>query len=229
MTIRVLLADDQALLRATFRILIDSCDDMEVVAEATDGAEAIELARGHRPDLVLMDIRMPGTDGLAATAAVCADPELSDTRVLILTTFEIDEYVARALRAGASGFLGKDVTADTLLDGIRTVAAGESLLSPLATRSLITRFLTSPTEGARLAAPSDLAGLTAREREVMAWVAEGHSNEEIAEKLFVSPLTVRTHVHRAMTKLGARDRAQLVVIAYQTGLVQAPPPSAGGR
>ena len=223
MTIRVLLADDQALLRATFRILIDSCDDMEVVGEATDGAEAVELTRRHRPDVVLMDIRMPGTDGLAATSAVCADPGLSDTRVLILTTFEIDEYVAAALRSGASGFLGKDVTADALLDGIRVVASGESLLSPLATRALITRFLTSPAEGARPAAPDDLSGLTAREREVMAWVAEGHSNDEIAETLFVSPLTVRTHVHRAMTKLGARDRAQLVVIAYQTGLVQAPP------
>ncbi|MDX3527633.1 response regulator transcription factor [Streptomyces sp. ID05-39B] len=223
MTIRVLLADDQALLRATFRILIDSCDDMEVVGEATDGAEAVELTRRHRPDVVLMDIRMPGTDGLAATSAVCADPDLSDTRVLILTTFEIDEYVAAALRRGASGFLGKDVTADVLLDGIRVVASGESLLSPLATRALITRFLTSPAEGARLAAPDDLCGLTAREREVMAWVAEGHSNDEIAAKLFVSPLTVRTHVHRAMTKLGARDRAQLVVVAYQTGLVQPPP------
>ncbi|MEU9667496.1 response regulator transcription factor [Streptomyces bobili] len=223
MTIRVLLADDQALLRATFRILIDSCDDMEVVGEATDGAEAVELTRRHRPDVVLMDIRMPGTDGLAATSAVCADPDLSDTRVLILTTFEIDEYVAAALRRGASGFLGKDVTADVLLDGIRVVASGESLLSPLATRALITRFLTSPAEGARLAAPDDLSGLTAREREVMAWVAEGHSNDEIAAKLFVSPLTVRTHVHRAMTKLGARDRAQLVVVAYQTGLVQPPP------
>lgn len=225
MTIRVLLADDQALLRATFRILIDSCEDMEVVAEAADGAEAVALARTHRPDLVLMDIRMPGTDGLTATSTICADPELGGTRVLILTTFEIDEYVAQALRAGASGFLGKDVTADALLAGVRTVAAGESLLSPVATRTLITRFLASPAQGARLAAPEDLAGLTAREREVMAWVAEGHSNEEIAEKLFVSPLTVRTHVHRAMTKLGARDRAQLVVIAYQSGLVQAPPPA----
>jgi DNA-binding NarL/FixJ family response regulator len=225
MTIRVLLADDQALLRATFRILIDSCDDMEVVAEATDGIEAVVLARAYSPDLVLMDIRMPGTDGLAATAAICADPELSGTRVLILTTFEIDEYVAQALRAGASGFLGKDVTADALLDGIRTVAVGESLLSPLATRVLITRFLADPTQGARLAASEDLSTLTAREREVMAWVAEGHSNEEIAEKLSVSPLTVRTHVHRSMTKLGARDRAQLVVIAYQSGLMQASPPA----
>ncbi|NUR44167.1 MAG: response regulator transcription factor [Streptomyces sp.] len=223
MTIRVLLADDQALLRATFRILIDSCDDMEVVAEAADGKEAVALARTHRPDLVLMDIRMPGTDGLAATSAICADPDLADTRVLILTTFEIDEYVAEALRAGASGFLGKDVTADALLAGVRTVAAGDSLLSPLATRTVITRFLAAPAKGARSAVPVDLAALTAREREVMAWVAEGHSNEEIAGKLVVSPLTVRTHVHRAMTKLGARDRAQLVVIAYQSGLVQASP------
>ncbi|MEU3338946.1 response regulator [Streptomyces sp. NPDC002144] len=222
MTIRVLLADDQALLRATFRILIDSCDDMEVVAEAADGREAVALTREHRPSLVLMDIRMPGTDGLAATSAICADPDLSDTRVLILTTFEIDEYVAQALRAGASGFLGKDVTADALLDGIRTVARGDSLLSPLATRALITRFLTTPARGHRLPGSDDLSGLTAREREVMAWVAEGHSNEEIAEKLYVSPLTVRTHVHRAMTKLGARDRAQLVVMAYQSGLVRAP-------
>ncbi|MEV7890123.1 response regulator [Streptomyces sp. NPDC002817] len=222
MTIRVLLADDQALLRATFRILIDSCEDMEVVAEAADGSEAVSLARAHRPDLVLMDIRMPGTDGLAATAAICADPDLADTRVLILTTFEIDEYVAQALRSGASGFLGKDVTADVLLAGVRTVASGESLLSPVATRTVIARFLAAPARGARLAVPGDLVALTAREREVMAWVAEGHSNEEIAQKLFVSPLTVRTHVHRAMTKLGARDRAQLVVIAYQSGLVQAP-------
>ncbi|MFF4055217.1 response regulator [Streptomyces sp. NPDC001668] len=224
MTIRVLLADDQALLRATFRILIDSCDDVEVVAEATDGAAATDLARVHRPDVILMDIRMPGTDGLAATSAICADPELTGTRVLILTTFEIDEYVAQALRSGASGFLGKDVTAEALLDGIRTVAAGDSLLSPGATRTLITRFLSAPGLGTRLAAADGLSGLTTREREVMAWVAEGHSNDEIAAKLFVSPLTVRTHVHRAMTKLGARDRAQLVVMAYQSGLVPALPP-----
>jgi len=225
MTIRVLLADDQALLRATFRILVDSCDDMEVVGEAADGDEAVRLARTHRPDLVLMDIRMPGTDGLAATSAICADPELRDTRVLILTTFEIDEYVAQALRAGASGFLGKDVTADALLAGVRTVAAGESLLSPLATRTVISRFLATPAPGGPVALPGDLAPLTAREREVMARVAEGRSNAEIAEKLVVSPLTVRTHVHRAMTKLGARDRAQLVVIAYQSGLVQVAPPA----
>ncbi|MFI1732315.1 response regulator [Streptomyces acidicola] len=224
MPIRVLLADDQALLRATFRILIDSCDDMEVVDEATDGTEAVDLARAHRPDVVLMDIRMPGTDGLSATTTICADPELSGTRVLILTTFEIDEYVARALRAGASGFLGKDVSADALLDGIRTVASGESLLSPVATRTLITRFLSTPAPSTRLGPPDALSALTTREREVMALAAEGHSNDEIAGKLVVSPLTVRTHVHRAMTKLGARDRARLVVIAYQSGLVQAAPP-----
>jgi len=223
MTIRVLLADDQALLRATFRILIDTCEDMEVVAEAADGAEAIVLAGEHRPDLVLMDIRMPGTDGLTATTAICADPALSGTRVLILTTFEVDEYVAQALRAGASGFLGKDVTAEALLSGIRTVASGDSLLSPLATRTLITRFLATPAQGARLTTPDRLGTLTAREREIMAMAAEGRSNDEIAEKLYVSPLTVRTHVHRAMTKLDARDRAQLVVMAYQSGLVQAPP------
>ena len=224
MTIRVLLADDQALLRATFRILIDTCEDMEVVGEAADGAEAIALAGAHRPDLVLMDIRMPGTDGLTATTAICADPALSGTRVLILTTFEVDEYVAQALRAGASGFLGKDVTAEALLAGIRTVASGESLLSPLATRTLISRFLATPVPSARLATPDRLDVLTAREREIMAMAAEGHSNDEIAEQLYVSPLTVRTHVHRAMTKLDARDRAQLVVMAYQSGLVQAPPP-----
>jgi DNA-binding NarL/FixJ family response regulator len=229
MTIRVLLADDQALLRATFRILIDSCEDMEVVAEATDGREAVDLVRVHRPDVVLMDIRMPGTDGLTATAVLCADEELADTRVLILTTFEIDEYVAQALRAGASGFLGKDVTADVLLDGIRTVAAGDTLLSPAATRTLITRFLAAPAPGDRLVTPDRLTTLTTREREVMALAAEGRSNDEIAEKLYVSPLTVRTHVHRAMTKLGARDRAQLVVMAYQSGLVQVSPPEQGAR
>ncbi|GGT82017.1 response regulator transcription factor [Streptomyces coeruleorubidus] len=226
MTIRVLLADDQALLRATFRILIDSCADMDVVAEASDGAEAVELTRAHHPDIVLMDIRMPGTDGLTATATLCADPDLSATRVLILTTFETEDYVAQALRAGASGFLGKDVTADTLLAGLRTVASGEALLSPVATRSLITRFLLTPAPDTHLAPPERLADLTVREREVMALAAEGRSNTEIAEDLTLSPLTVRTHIHRAMTKLNARDRAQLVVIAYQTGLVRAAPPTA---
>ncbi|WBB63121.1 response regulator transcription factor [Streptomyces sp. WMMC500] len=218
MTVRVLLADDQALLRATFRMLIDSYPDLEVVAEAAEGTEAVALTRAHRPDVVVMDIRMPGTDGLAATEAICADPDLADVRVLVLTTFQTDEHVARALRAGAGGFLGKDASADALVDGIRTVAAGDALLSPAATRALIARFLATPEPGA---APGDLAVLTAREREVTALVAQGRSNAEIAAELVVSPLTVRTHVQRAKTKLGARDRAQLVVLAYQSGLVRA--------
>ncbi|MDQ1040901.1 DNA-binding NarL/FixJ family response regulator [Streptomyces sp. V3I8] len=220
MTIRVLLADDQTLLRATFRMLIDSCEDMTVVGEASDGAEAVDLARAHHPDIVLMDIRMPGTDGLAATSAICADPDLAATRVLILTTFETEEYVAQALHAGASGFLGKDVTTDTLLAGLRTVASGEALLSPTATRTLIVNFLMTPAPGVLPVSAQHLSGLTARERETMAMAAEGKSNTEIAETLTISPLTVRTHVYRAMAKLGARDRAQLVVIAYRTGLVQ---------
>jgi DNA-binding NarL/FixJ family response regulator len=222
-TIRVLLADDQALLRGTFRLLIDSCDDMEVVGEAANGQEAIALTRARRPDVVLMDIRMPDTDGLTATAAICEDPALAGTRVLVLTMFETEEYVAQALRKGASGFLGKYVTTDTLLAGIRTVASGEALLSPGATRALITRFLTAPPPGTSLVAAETLKELTPREREITAWAAEGLSNAEIAAKLVLSVLTVRTHIHRAMAKLGARDRAQLVVIAYQTGLVRPHP------
>ena len=220
MTIRILIADDQALLRATFRMLIEANPDMEVVGEATDGDEAVELTRAHHPTVVLMDIRMPRANGLTATTAICADPELCATRVLILTTFETDEYVATALRAGASGFLGKDVSADALLDGIRTVAAGEALLSPTATRALITRFLATGEPDMPSGSVERLASLTAREREVMVLAAEGRSNTEIAHQLVVSPLTVRTHVQRAMTKLHARDRTQLVVIAYQTGLVR---------
>ncbi|MBZ6141888.1 MULTISPECIES: response regulator transcription factor [Streptomyces] len=223
MTIRVLLADDQALLRATFRILIDSDPGMTVVAEAADGREAIDLTRAHAPDVVLMDLRMPDTDGLTATAGICSLPDLAATRVLVLTTFENDQNVARALRAGASGFLGKDVGPDVLLTGIRTVAAGESLLSPAATRTLITRFLATPDAEAPLAPPERLTSLTEREREVMSLVAYGMSNTEIAGHLVVSPLTVRSHVQRAMTKLHARDRAQLVVIAYQSGLVRPRP------
>ncbi|MFC8307094.1 response regulator [Streptomyces olivaceus] len=223
MTIRVLLADDQALLRATFRILIDSDPGMTVVAEAADGREAIDLTRAHAPDVVLMDLRMPDTDGLTATAGICSLPDLAATRVLVLTTFENDQNVARALRAGASGFLGKDVGPDVLLTGIRTVAAGESLLSPAATRTLITRFLATPDAEAPLAPPERLTTLTEREREVMSLVAYGMSNTEIAGHLVVSPLTVRSHVQRAMTKLHARDRAQLVVIAYQSGLVRPRP------
>ncbi|MFT2016026.1 response regulator [Streptomyces sp. 796.1] len=222
MTIRVLLADDQTLLRATFRMLIDSCADLTVVAEAADGTSAVAGTRAHRPDVVLMDIRMPGTDGLAATAEICADPALRDTRVLILTTFQTDEHIARALRVGASGFLGKDVSADALLAGIRTVAAGDALLSAAATRSLITRFLATPAPDAPPALAAQLATLTAREREVLGLVADGKSDAEIARELFVSPLTVRTHVQRAKTKLAARDRAQLVVYAYQSGLARPP-------
>ncbi|GCD98453.1 response regulator transcription factor [Embleya hyalina] len=224
MTIRVLLADDQALLRGTFRLLIDSCADMEVVGEAADGGQAVAAARAHRPDVVLMDIRMPGTDGLAATAAICEDPDLAGTRVLILTMFETEEYVARALRVGASGFLGKYVTTDALLDGIRTVAGGEALLSPGATRALISRFLTTPAAGPPLAPVERLADLTPREQEVTILAAHGKSNDRIAAELVLSVLTVRTHIQRAMTKLGARDRAQLVVIAYQSGLVRPEPP-----
>jgi DNA-binding NarL/FixJ family response regulator len=223
-TIRVLLADDQALLRQTFRILISATPDMEVVGEAADGKEAAELARTHHPDVVVMDIRMPGTDGLAATETICGDPELTGTRILILTTFETDEYVASALRAGASGFLGKTASTDDLLAGIRTVATGDSLLSPQATRALITRFLATPDPDRQLAPPDSLADLTPREREMMTLAAEGYSNNEIAAKLFLSTHTVRTHIQRAMMKLHARDRAQLVVIAYQTGLVRPAPP-----
>jgi DNA-binding NarL/FixJ family response regulator len=222
-TIRVLLADDQALLRQTFRILISATLDMEVTGEAADGKQAIQHTREHHPDVVLMDIRMPGTDGLAATEAICADPDLAGTRILILTTFETDEYVASALRAGASGFLGKTATTDQLLDGIRTIASGESLLSAQATRALINRFLAAPDPRTQLASPASLTELTAREREVMALVAQGNSNDEIAAKLYLSSATVRTHVHRTMTKLHARDRAQLVVIAYQTGLIRPVP------
>ena len=218
--IRVLLADDQALLRQTFRILLDSCEDIEVVGEAADGREAVDRTRELRPDVVVMDIRMPGTDGLAATTEICADEELSDTRVLILTTFEIDEYVARALRAGASGFLGKDASADDLIAAVRTVATGESLLSPQATRLLISRFIATPEPAQPSPSAELLSALTSRELEAVGLAAQGLSNTEIAEKLFVSPLTARTHIHRAMSKLGARDRAQLVVIAYQSGLVK---------
>jgi DNA-binding NarL/FixJ family response regulator len=223
MTIRVLLADDQALLRSAFRVLVDSEPDMEVVGEASDGAQAVLLAREHRPDVVLMDIRMPGTDGLAATRLISADPELAAVRVVILTTFEVDDYVVRSLRAGASGFLGKGSEPEELLSAIRIAAGGEALLSPVATKGLIARFLAQdggPDEDQDPARVERLAALTVREREVLVQVAGGHSNDEIAERLAVSPLTVKTHVNRAMGKLGARDRAQLVVIAYESGLVR---------
>ncbi|MFB6619888.1 response regulator [Streptomyces sp. NPDC085524] len=225
MPIRVLLADDQALLRSAFKVLVDSEPDMQVVGEASDGAQAFALARETRADVVLMDIRMPGTDGLAATRMISADPELAAVRVVMLTTFEVDEYVVQALRAGASGFLGKGAEPEELLNAIRVAAAGEALLSPAATKGLITTFLAQG-GGTDLSAASAgshaerLAALTVREREVLVHVAAGLSNDEIAGRLEVSPLTVKTHVNRAMAKLGARDRAQLVVIAYESGLVR---------
>ncbi|MFE9450010.1 response regulator [Streptomyces sp. NPDC006739] len=218
MTIRVLLADDQALLRGTFKMLFDSVDDMETVGEAANGKEALELSAALLPDVVLMDIRMPEMDGLAATRLISQSADLAGVKVLILTTFEDDEHVAEALRAGASGFLGKGVRPEVLLDAVRTVAAGEALLSPVATRALISRFLAQP-ELCSTLVQDRLEGLTPRERDVMCLVALGLSNDEIAERLFVSPLTAKTHVNRAMTKLAARDRAQLVVMAYQSGLV----------
>ncbi|MET7695633.1 response regulator transcription factor [Streptomyces sp. NPDC005483] len=223
MTLRILLADDQALLRGTFRLLIDTEPDMEVVAEAGSGCEAVELACTYRADVIVMDIRMPEMDGLAATRIISADEGLAGVKILILTTFEEDEFVAQALHAGASGFLGKGIDPADLLKAIRIVAAGEALLSPAATKALISRYLTQPTAVIPEHLPTRLATLTPREREVMALVATGLTNDEIAEHLFVTPFTVKTHANRAMAKLGARDRAQLVVIAYQTGIASIGP------
>jgi DNA-binding NarL/FixJ family response regulator len=215
--IKVLLADDQALLRAGFRALLDAQADIEVVAEAIDGADAVRQAARVRPDVVLMDIRMPGTDGLEATRLIVADPALAEVRIIILTTFDLDEYVFEALRGGASGFLVKDTEPVELLRAVRAVADGDALLSPGVTRRLIEEF-TTRTPATR--PPRSLDALTEREREVMALVGGGLSNEEIAERLVVSPATAKTHVSRAMGKLGARDRAQLVVYAYESGLVR---------
>jgi DNA-binding NarL/FixJ family response regulator len=216
--IRVLLADDQPLIRSGFRVFVDAAADITVVGEAADGREAVALARTTGADVVLMDIRMPGLDGLAATRMITADPRLAHQRVLILTTFEIDEYVFQALRAGASGFLGKSTEPAELLAAIRTVHRGDALLSPVALRGLIARFLARP-DRTFAVDRERLVGLTEREREVVALVATGRSNDEIAAHLVVSPHTVKTHVNRAMMKLGAHDRAQLVVVAYETGLV----------
>jgi DNA-binding NarL/FixJ family response regulator len=216
--IRVLLADDQALIRAGFRVLVGSAPDIEVVGEAAEGSAAVDLACSLRPEVVLMDIRMPGTDGLEATRRIAADPELGGVRVIILTTFEADEYVFEAIRAGASGFLVKDTEPEDLITAIRVVARGDALLSPSVTRTLIASIA-----GRGSAQPVNaavLAPLTDREREVLALVAAGLNNTEIAAALFMSPLTAKTHVNRMMTKLSARDRAQLVVIAYETGLVR---------
>ncbi|WP_049566063.1 response regulator transcription factor [Streptomyces sp. SBT349] len=219
--IRVVLVDDQALLRSAFRVLVDSDPAMTVTGEASDGAEALDVVRATAVDVVLMDIRMPGMDGLAATREIVADPSLDGVKVVILTTFESDDYVVEALRAGASGFLGKGAEPGDLLNAIRLAAAGEALLSPSATRGLIARFLAHQEERDGAAFDSSaLDVLTAREREVLVEVAGGLSNDQIGERLTVSPLTVKTHINRLLTKLSARDRAQLVVLAYETGLVR---------
>jgi DNA-binding NarL/FixJ family response regulator len=219
-TIRVVIAEDQPLVRTGLKALIDPAPDLEVVGEAGDGREAVRLARSARADLVLMDIRMPVLDGLAATRLITGDEDLAGVKVLILTTFEIDEYVFEALRAGASGFLGKSADAEELLHALRTVNGGEALLSPTATRTLISRFLATPAAPRPLdeAARRDLESLTDRERQITTLVATGLSNDEIAAQLVLSPATVKTHVNRAMVKVAARDRAQLVVFAHRSGL-----------
>ncbi|MGE7391411.1 response regulator [Streptomyces sp. NPDC004126] len=225
MTIDVLLADDQALIRAGLRSLIDSEPGLAVVGEAADGGEAVGLARSLRPAVVLMDIRMPGVDGLAATSAICGDPELAGTKVVVLTTFGHDEYVLAALRAGASGFLGKNTAPVELLAAIRAVAAGDSLLLPERTRRLVeesVRRVPEPQAG-----PVGLDALTPREREVLALIGRGLSNDEIAERLVLSPLTAKTHVSRILAKLAARDRAQLVITAYESGLLRPGRPQDG--
>lgn len=217
MTVRVAIVDDQDLVRAGFRVLVQSEDGLEVVAEAADGAAAVDVVAAAKPDVVLMDIRMPGVDGIEATRRIRALPGAQDVRILVLTTFELDEYVHEALRAGASGFLLKDTSPRELLDAIRVVAAGDALLAPSVTRRLIEEFVRRP--AARPASPQALEILTARETEVLELVARGLSNAEIANRLVISAATAKTHVSRIMTKLDARDRAQLVVLAYEAGIV----------
>lgn len=224
MTVRVLIADDQALVRGSFRLLVESADDLTVVGEAGTGAEALALARSTRPDVIVMDVRMPEMDGIEATRQISADPALSDVRVLILTTFDLDEYVYAALRAGASGFLLKDAPPTTLLTGIRSIAAGEGMLAPTVTKRLIEEFSLRP---ASSPTPRRLDALTEREREVLTLIAKGLSNTELAAALFVSMATVKTHISRLLAKLQARDRAQLVIAAYESGLVNAGPPPRG--
>jgi DNA-binding NarL/FixJ family response regulator len=219
MTVRLLLADDQALVRAGFRALLENTPDIDVVGEAADGRAAVDLAVSTGPDVVLMDVRMPNLDGIEATREICAHPALGGVRVIMLTTFEIDEYVFAALRVGASGFLLKDVEPDDLRNAVRVVAAGEALLSPSVTRRLIAEFVATPQRTA--AQTALLEKLTDREREITALAAQGLTNDDIADRLVISVATARTHVSRAMTKVNARDRAQLVVFAYQSGLVHA--------
>lgn len=219
MTIRVLLVDDQILLRQGLRMMIDAEPDIEVVDECSDGAGAVRLTGEHRPDVVIMDIRMPGMDGIEATRRICADPANPGTRVIALTTFDLDEYVVAALRAGASGFLLKDAAPDDVIAAIRIVARGDALLAPQVTRRLLANFAHRP-EITALAAPRGVSELTSREREVFALLARGLSNAEISQALFLSETTVKTHVGRVLMKLDVRDRAQLIVLAYETGLVQ---------
>ena len=215
--IRVAVVDDQALVRGGFRVLVDSAPDLQVVGEASDGVQAVELALAERPDVILMDIRMPSMDGLEATRRILAADTAQLIRILILTTFDLDEYVFAALKAGASGFLLKDTPPAALLAGIRTVAAGDALLSPSITRHLIEEYVRHPQHPTK--PPAQLESLTDREVEVLSLVAKGWSNAEIAERLFVTPATAKTHLSRLLLKLDARDRAQLIVIAYETGLV----------
>jgi DNA-binding NarL/FixJ family response regulator len=222
--IRVLIADDQALVRGGFRVLVDSAEDLQSVGEAADGAQAVALAKELHPDVVLMDIRMPVLDGLEATRQILAARSEPPIRIVVLTTFDLDEYVYQALKLGASGFLLKDTPPEMLLNGIRLVAAGEALLSPSVMRHVIEEFVRTPEVGSTSAAtPAELAGLTARELDVLALVAQGRSNTEIGERLYVTPATVKTHISRLLMKLQARDRAQLIVISYESGLVSPRP------
>jgi DNA-binding NarL/FixJ family response regulator len=217
--IRVLVADDHGLVRASFRLLVDTANDLQVIGEAATGAEAVQIAAREKPDVVLMDIRMPGMDGIEATRRITEAEQTAGVRVLILTTFDLDEYVYAALRAGASGFLLKDTPPADLLTAIRVIAAGDALLAPAVTRRLIAEFARRPEPGQKPA--STLDGITDREREVLTLIARGLSNEEIARALHVTMATTKTHVGRLLAKLGARDRAQLVMVAYETGLVRA--------
>ncbi|MFZ8757718.1 response regulator [Microbacterium sp. HMH0099] len=216
----VIVVDDQPLIRSAVRDLLDAADGVSVVGDAADGEAAVELARRLRPDVVVCDIRMPRMDGIDATAAICADPDLAETRVLILTTFEEDEYVVATLRAGASGFIGKGAEPDEIVRAVLAVQDGGALLSPTATRALIETYVRSAPPG-RTATTAALDALTDREREVLLLVARGWSNDEIAAQLFISPHTAKSHVKNTMVKLGAHDRAQLVIAAYESGLLHA--------